>query len=188
MFRINVIAFAITALLASAPGMANAKKTVRSAQRCAGAWAFAHNDATSRRAAAAMLCLLNRERASHRLSSLHSSAPLVAAAAGHSGEMVADQYMSHSSPSGASVRVRALETGYLSSLTCSTLLGETIAFGSGSYATPAHLVASLMADPVQRHVLLDRRFRDAGVGMALGAPMAGVGGSAATVTVDLGRR
>jgi uncharacterized protein YkwD len=188
MFRISVVALATTALLASAPGIAAARSTVRSAPSCAGAWTVATDEPSREQAVSAVLCMVNWERTTHGLSALRASTPLAAAAAGHSSEMVAGKFMSHASPGGGNLRTRALKTGYLSSLTCSTLLGETIAFGSGSWATPAHLVSSFMQDPAHRRTMLDRRYRDAGVGLALGAPMAGSSGSAATVTVDFGRR
>lgn len=188
MLRFAVIASAITALLASAPGMANAKMAVRSAPACVGTRTVAVDEATRERAAGALLCLINGVRATRGLPALIASTTLASAAVGHSDEMVAGGYMSHSSPGGGSERTRALKTGYLRSSTCSTLLGETIAFGSGTFATPAHLVSTLMKDPVQRSTLLDRRFRDAGIGMTLGAPMPDVAGSAATVTIDVGRR
>jgi uncharacterized protein YkwD len=188
MLRISVIALAITALLASAPGMASAKKTTRSAPSCTGAYAVAVDEATRLRAVDAMLCLINGERTKHGMSALRASTTLASAALGHSSEMVAGKFMSHSSRGGGGVKLRAIESAYIPNATCSSLLGETIAFGAGTLATPARLVSSLMEDPPHRKTLLDRRFRDAGVGFALGAPMDGVGGSAATVTVDLGRR
>ena len=188
MFRISVIALAITALLASAPGMAVAKKTSRSAATCTGAYAVAVNEATRLRAVDATLCLINNQRTRRGLSALRASSTLARAALGHSGEMVASKFMSHSSLAGGGIKLRAIKTGYLPNATCSSLLGENIAFGAGSLATPAQLVSSFMKDAAHRATMLDRRFRDAGVGFALGAPMEGVGGSAATVTVDFGRR
>jgi uncharacterized protein YkwD len=188
MVRISVIALAITALLASAPGMAVAKPTSRSAPACTGAYSVAVDEATRSRAADAMLCLINGERSKRGMSALRAATTLASAALGHSTEMVAGKFMSHSSRGGGGVKLRAIKAAYIPNATCSSLLGETIAFGAGSLATPARLVSSLMKDAAHRRTLLDRRFRDAGVGYALGAPMSGVGGSSATVTVDLGRR
>ncbi len=189
MLRITVIASTITALmLISAPGMASAKKATRTAPSCAGAYAVAVNEVTRLRAVDAMLCLINGERTKRGMSALHASTTLKSAALTHSGEMITGKFMSHSSPGGGGVRLRAATTGYLPNMTCSSLLGETIAFASGTLATPVRLVSSLMKDPPHRKTMLDRRFRDAGVGFALGAPMAGVGGSSATVTIDFGRR
>ncbi len=187
MFRIGVIALAIAALLASAPGVASAKKSTRAASSCTGAYAVAVDEATRSRAANAMLCLINRERAKRGMSALRAATTLANAALGHSNEMVAGKFMSHSSRGGGGVKLRAIKAAYIPNATCSSLLGETIAFGAGSLASPARLVSSLMQDAAHRRTLLDRRFRDAGVGFALGAPMDGVGASAATVTVDLGR-
>lgn len=188
MLRISVIALAITALLASAPGMASAKTTKRSASACAGSYSVAVDEAMRLRAVDAMLCLINGERRKRGLSALRSSTTLASAALDHSGDMVAGKFMSHAGSDGGGVKLRAIKAAYIPNMTCSSLLGETIAFGGGSLATPARLVSSLMKDPVHRRTMLDRRFRDAGVGFALGAPMDGFSGSAATVTVDFGRR
>ena len=49
-------------------------------------------------------------------------------------------------------------------------------------ATPAQLMAAFTESPAHRRTLLYSRFRDAGVGITLGAPLLGVGGPSATVT------
>ena len=45
-----------------------------------------------------------------------------------------------------------------------------------------------MQSAEHRRILLSPLYRDAGVGLQTGAPEPGVGGDAATVTVDFGRR
>jgi uncharacterized protein YkwD len=64
-------------------------------------------------------------------------------------------------------------------------MGETIAWGSGARATPALIVHSWLASPGHRAILLDGRYKDLGVGIALGAPGRGDG---ATFTGDFGSR
>ena len=44
-----------------------------------------------------------------------------------------------------------------------------------------------MADPAHKSVMLDRRYRDAGVGLALGAPMEDMG-DGVTLAMSFGRR
>ena len=52
-------------------------------------------------------------------------------------------------------------------------------------ATPASIVRSWLRSPGHRAILLDGRYDDVGIGIALGAP---VGGSGATFTGDFGER
>ncbi len=47
-------------------------------------------------------------------------------------------------------------------------LGETIAWGSGSYGTPAGIVGMWLESPPHRAILLDRSFARIGVGRARG--------------------
>jgi uncharacterized protein YkwD len=62
-------------------------------------------------------------------------------------------------------------------------LGETLAYGSATLATPQALVAELMASPPHRATILDPGARDLGIGLARGGPLPGPG---ATLTLDLG--
>jgi uncharacterized protein YkwD len=63
-------------------------------------------------------------------------------------------------------------------------LGETIAWGAGADGTGSGIVASWLASPPHRSVMLDRAFRRVGVGIAVGR-MAGVS-SANIATADFG--
>ncbi|MEN3285163.1 MAG: hypothetical protein V7607_6303, partial [Solirubrobacteraceae bacterium] len=64
-------------------------------------------------------------------------------------------------------------------------IGETIAWGSGGLASPSSIVRSWLRSPGHRAILLDGRYDDAGIGIALGAPG---GSSGATFTGDFGKR
>ena len=64
--------------------------------------------------------------------------------------------------------------------------GETLAWGSGDAATPHGVVAMWMVSPPHRAVLLDRDYRDAGIGVALGSPFGGSRGESATYVGELG--
>jgi uncharacterized protein YkwD len=66
-------------------------------------------------------------------------------------------------------------------------LAENIAWGTGSLATPAQIVRGWMNSPGHRANILNGRFRDIGVGVALGAPAGGVR-DGATYTTDFGRK
>jgi uncharacterized protein YkwD len=66
-------------------------------------------------------------------------------------------------------------------------LGENIAWGTGSLGTPAQTVRAWMRSPGHRANILSRRFRDIGIGIALGAPAeVHASAGAATYTTDFG--
>jgi uncharacterized protein YkwD len=133
-----------------------------------------------------VLCLLNRERASRGLRRLRANNKLDRAARGHSRHMVRAKFFSHDSPSGADVMTRVKRRGYRSAR--GLMVGENIAWGSGSYATPAEIVDGWMHSPGHRANILRREFVEIGVGVALGAPRTVNGMPAATYTTDFGRR
>ena len=59
-------------------------------------------------------------------------------------------------------------------------LGETIAWGVGSYGTAGAIVQMWLASPPHRETLLDRSFRYVGVGVAVGSFNGYTGASVAT--------
>jgi len=189
MSRRTAIAIAIAVLACGAPGgIATASTSKSAAGACANAGTVALDDASRVQAAEAVRCLINLQRASRGLRGLRASGLLQNAAARHSADMVARKFISHTSANGDSVRRRILRAGYVRR-TRSWILGETLTWGTGTFASPTQLVTALMQSPDHRRTILDRRFADVGVGMVLGAPMDGMtGGRAATVTVDFGRR
>jgi uncharacterized protein YkwD len=65
-------------------------------------------------------------------------------------------------------------------------LGETIAWGVGSEGTASAIVRTWLASPPHRSTLLDRGFRDVGVGVAVGS-FGGYGGTS-MATADFGGR
>lgn len=184
MLRTTVIASAVAALAGGAPGVSTAAKKSRSAGECPGAGSVAVDEAAREHAIATVLCLVNRERAARGVAALRASNPLRSAAAGHSHAMVSAKFFSHASRNGDSAQRRVMRTGYGRK----ALVGETIAWGSGPWATPAQLVSAFLASAAHRQIMLDRRYRDVGVGIALGAPRPRVLGSATTVTLDFGHR
>ncbi len=132
----------------------------------------------------AVLCLVNRERTAHRLPPLRINLSLSNTARRHSAQMVAARYFSHNGPRNSTLMTRVRGTRYLRNARAFAL-GETLAFAGAQQATPAGLVALLMASPEHRAILLSRTYRDIGVGVSSGAPIAGTPG--ATLTLDLGR-
>lgn len=140
---------------------------------------------TLSRAERAVLCLINRERARHRLSRLRRAAQLTEAAVGHSADMVSRQYFAHESPDGDTARERVLRTGYFHG-SAGGAVKEALACGWARLSTPKALMASLMRSRSHKSVLLDGRMREVGVGLVLGAPEPGAGG--VTLTLEVARR
>jgi uncharacterized protein YkwD len=135
---------------------------------------------------AAVLCLHNRQRAARGLPPLRENAKLRRAAEGHSGDMVADRFFAHESPAGADMSGRILRTGYARGQTWS--LGENIAWGTGILGTAAEIQRAWMESPGHRMNILRPQFREIGIGIAVGAPVAAGGLESATYTADFGVR
>jgi uncharacterized protein YkwD len=68
-------------------------------------------------------------------------------------------------------------------------VGETLAWGTDSRATPAGTVAAWMESRPHRKVLLDPQYRELGVGVAIGIPIEGSEpDTGATYAAELGVR
>jgi uncharacterized protein YkwD len=139
---------------------------------------------------AATLCLLNRVRTSHGLAPLRANPRLRTAAERFSHAMVAHDFFDHVSPGGSTLESRIRATSYLRP-NSAWMLGENIAWGTGRLATPAETMNAWMHSAGHRHNILTARFREIGIGIALGAPVRGAvaaGQAAATYTTDFGSR
>jgi len=155
----------------------------KQAPSCAGATVSAAS-AGSGSAVTTVLCLVNRERTRRGMAAVRLSQTLSQSASLHSEDMASRKYFSHVSPNGGTLRQRVARAGYARS----SIVGETIAWGTDVYSTPAELVRSFMTSAGHKRILLDRRYREVGIGMAMAAPMTGMEGEAATLTLDFGRR
>jgi uncharacterized protein YkwD len=129
----------------------------------------------------ATLCLINRERRRHGVAPLRADQRLAAAATGHSRNMARANFFAHGNFVARILNARYVRHGQAWSL------GENIAWGSGGYATPAYTVGAWMRSPGHRANILNRRFRDIGVGISLGSPMGGRE-EGAVYTTDFGVR
>ena len=134
--------------------------------------------------AAAILCLLNEERQSRGLKALEDESRLLKAAKRHSSDMVRRRYFDHKSPDGATMVDRAKAAKYVPK-DKSWRVAENLAWGSGSYGSARHVVASWMKSNMHRKNILDDELRHVGVGLAGGTPS---GRRGATFTLLLGRR
>lgn len=170
-------------LLALAPSPAPA-----GSQGCAGASASVSRDAGPQDVAklrGAIRCLISAERAGRDLRPFRDRPALRRAAERHSRDMVRRGYFDHVAPDGSEVEVRARRAGYLRKVR-RWHLGEALGWGTLDEASPRRLIARMLASPKHRSLLLDRRFRDVGIGVALGAPVKGETGPGVTLTIAFG--
>ena len=133
------------------------------------------------------LCLLNEERAAAGLRPLKEHRKLEKAATGFSQEMVKDRFFDHVSPSGSTLSTRVKKVKYTKGAR-SWALGENIAWGTGAKATPAAIVDAWMHSPGHKRNILDKKFREIGIGIASGAPVVTASSVGATYTTDFGFR
>lgn len=111
----------------------------------------------------AIRCLINKQR-DRGMRNLRQRDSLEAAAQYHATDMAVKGYFSHDAPDGSSSFDRAVAFGYMDRGDEGGT-GEVIAGGTGGY-TPAEAVRGWMSSGPHRRVLLSRRFRHIGVGVA----------------------
>jgi uncharacterized protein YkwD len=119
---------------------------------------------------ASVLCLINTERASHGKEPLQSDTILERAAEGHGREMLALDYFAHIAPSGLTPVERIRETGYVPSSEVGYVLGENLAWGTLSLATPEAIVNAWIASPEHLANILEGRYRETGIDVEPQAP------------------
>lgn len=120
--------------------------------------------------AAATLCLVNQVRARNGELPLAPDAQLEEAALEHSAEMVSENYFGHVAPSGETPLQRVKGTGYVPNEQAGYTVGENIAWGTLQLSTPSAIVAAWVASPEHLANILDRDYRDTGMGIAPAAP------------------
>ena len=132
---------------------------------------------------AAILCLHNQVRASRGLPALKENARLRRAAIGHSTDMVSRGFFEHTTPDGESMVERIMATRYASPRV-GWALGENLAWGTGTLATPRAIMKAWMDSPGHRANVLKRAYREIGLGVVTGVPTDRDSG--ATYTADFG--
>lgn len=136
---------------------------------------------------AAVLCLINMQRAQHGETPLILNAELEQAAEAHAQEMVSADYFDHVSPSGLTPVGRVRATGYIPSPMVGYVIGENLAWGTLSLATPEAIVAAWIASPGHLANILESQYRDTGVGVTPQAPaMLANGAPGATYAQEFG--
>jgi uncharacterized protein YkwD len=101
--------------------------------------------------------IVNQERARAGCGAVHTDERLRTAARGHSADMAANNYFSHTGQDGRSPWDRARQAGY------EQASGENIAFGQ---RTPADVMAAWMNSPLHRANILNCASKAIGVGLA----------------------
>jgi uncharacterized protein YkwD len=136
---------------------------------------------------AAVLCLINRERAQNGEPPLALNAELQQAAESHSQELVSADYFEHVSPSGVTPVDRIRATGYIPSENVGYVIGENLAWGTLNLATPQSVVSAWIGSPGHLANILEAQYTDTGVGVMAAVPPSLSGGEAgATYAEEFG--
>ena len=192
-FQVAAGLLAFAALLAPAGGQADGGAAAVRAQakiasdRCPSADALPGQVAVAD-AREALLCLMNAQRIARGLGRLKAQPTLAVVAGRFARQMVRDQFFDHTSPGGSTMVSRIKGTTYLRHARRWTV-GENLAWGTGTLATPRATVEAWMHSADHRANLLDRDFTDAGIGIATGAPTTlDADETGGTYVTDFGRR
>jgi uncharacterized protein YkwD len=119
-----------------------------------------------------LLAAMNQTRAAYGLAPLRVDSRLERAARGHSRDMLRRGYFAHGNFRGRLIRAGARGPA----------IGENLAWGTGSRATPQGVVAAWLASPRHRANLLRPGFRRVGLGRLVGRFASASG--AAVITAD----
>src|SRR4051794_40780724 len=138
-------------------------------------------------AARATVCLINGRRQQHGLQKLDSNAQLNSAGVDHSSYMDKHSCFSHQCPGEPDLMHRLLRANYLTQRYKRWEYGEDIAWGAAALGTPKEIVKAWMHSPEHRANILDRSFRNVGVGVVWGTPQSSEG-AGGLYTADFGFR
>ncbi len=83
--------------------------------------------------------------------------------------MINQRYFEHVSKSGLDVVDRLTSNGYLGRVK-TWLVGENLAWGTGSRSTPREAMVGWMNSPGHARNLLNTRFREVGIGVVFRSP------------------
>jgi uncharacterized protein YkwD len=154
---------------------------------CAGA-GLRPSTVNARAVEAAVVCLINRVRARHRLRPLHANRYLGQVARGQAARMLSWNYFADVRPTGQTP-ARLIAASRYPARARPLATGENIAWGSGVDATPTSIVTAWMESPSHRAILLGGAYRDAGAGAEPALPSFLQSGELGAVyVVELGAR
>jgi uncharacterized protein YkwD len=164
--RIMVAAAAAVTLVVASAGVGT---TPAAASSCSHAHANPKAVGT-KKAAHAVVCLLDKRRHHYGLSSLHANTDLGRAARDHSRRMDGRGCFDHVCPGEPGIVSRLTRVGYLLQGLLSWAYGEDIYWGPDRLGSPLAAVRGWMHSPPHRANILNGRFHDIGVGVAWGSP------------------
>jgi len=118
----------------------------------------------------AVQCLVNKQRAQHSEAPLLASAQLQAAAESHTEDMIAADYFEHVSPSGVTPVDRMRASGYIPSEQVGYVVGENLAWGTLSLATPQSIVSAWVASPGHLANILESHYTETGIAVVASVP------------------
>ncbi|HSX22096.1 MAG TPA: CAP domain-containing protein [Gaiellaceae bacterium] len=109
-------------------------------------------------AEAGILASVNETRAAHGLAQLTLDPTLIRAARSHSTDMLRHDYFAHGSFASRLISFNAR----------GPVIGENLAWGAGSFASPATVIREWLQSPEHRANLLRPGYRRIGIGAAIG--------------------
>jgi uncharacterized protein YkwD len=112
---------------------------------------------------AAVLCLVNTERAQNGEGPLSADPRLEQAAESHGKEMLSLNYFDHIAPSGLTPVGRIRTTGYIPNSEVGYVIGENLAWGTLTLATPQSIVNAWIASPEHLANILEGKYHDTGI-------------------------
>jgi uncharacterized protein YkwD len=123
-----------------------------------------------------LLRAVNAARAAHGLGTVRFDATLTRAARSHSAEMVRGNYFAHG----------AFRTRMIRFHVRGPFVGENLAWGTGSFASPQTVIREWLASPEHRANLLRPSFTRIGIGASTGTFLGN--GGATVLTADFAGR
>jgi uncharacterized protein YkwD len=119
---------------------------------------------------AAVLCLVNRERAQNGVAPLRYNAELEAAAENHCSELIAEDYFAHISPRGETPVDRIRGFGYIPGPSAGYVIGENLAWGTYTLSTAQSIVSAWIASPGHLANILESKYTETGIGVITAVP------------------
>jgi uncharacterized protein YkwD len=162
--RLLAVLVAVCAMAVVAPAQASGANACEAANATPAS-------ADGRTIVRATLCVLNAQRADAGLGSLRLNKRLSKAARRHAEDMDRRNYFSHNTLGGGTFVDRIRQTGYMHGARHWTV-GENIAWGTRDQSAPSGVAEMWMSSPGHRANILNASFREIGIGMADGAPVA----------------
>jgi uncharacterized protein YkwD len=118
---------------------------------------------------AAILCLVNQQRALQNLGALKDNPILDGVAQAYSATVVQQDNFSHTGTDGSTPITRVLATTYVNPKG-NYQIGENLGAAESTLGTPSSMVTAWMNSPEHRANILDPRFQESGIGVTLAVP------------------